>query len=174
MDRYSRGWWAWKNLNQMPLAGRSMDTITALDRSNLGPVEWAVSLSNMYRENVRDPLVDVGWLDPPGITGRRPTMPTAAQLSVYPEWAKTGAPTAIPRPGLVGQTPEDFSAIELLGFFGLRAKYFDRTDIVVDRMFDEQRRHWDRKAAEFKASDPVAPDISDPYRRVPIERPPED
>ena len=38
--RNGKMWWIWRNLMQIPTAGRSMDTISAIDRANLGPVEW--------------------------------------------------------------------------------------------------------------------------------------
>jgi len=38
--RNAQAWWAWRNLMQFPTAGRSMDTISAIDRANIGPVEW--------------------------------------------------------------------------------------------------------------------------------------
>jgi hypothetical protein len=47
--RNGRAWWVWRNLFQFPMAGRSMDTITYLDRSNLGAVEAAVRASRAYR-----------------------------------------------------------------------------------------------------------------------------
>jgi len=47
--RNGKAWWAWRNLFQMPMAGRSMDTISSIDRANLGPVEWAVELSRAIR-----------------------------------------------------------------------------------------------------------------------------
>ena len=47
--RNGRAWWVWRNLFQFPMAGRSMDTITYLDRANLGAVEAAVRASRAYR-----------------------------------------------------------------------------------------------------------------------------
>ena len=43
-------WWLWKNIVQVPFAGRSMDTLSYLDRSNLGPMELLAKVSRMIHE----------------------------------------------------------------------------------------------------------------------------
>ena len=47
--RNGRAWWVWRNLFQFPMAGRSMDTISYLDRANLGVVEGAVRSARAMR-----------------------------------------------------------------------------------------------------------------------------
>ena len=47
--RNGKAWWIWRNLMQFPGAGRSMDTITYMDRANLGFVESAVRGSRGFR-----------------------------------------------------------------------------------------------------------------------------
>jgi len=51
-----RLWWLWKNTMQFPLAGRSMDTLSYLDRANLGPMELLASITRSIHEQG----VDVG------------------------------------------------------------------------------------------------------------------
>ena len=50
--RAARGgrWWVFKNLMQFPGAGRSMDTLSYLDRANLGPMEVLAKISRMIHE----------------------------------------------------------------------------------------------------------------------------
>jgi len=43
-------WWLWKNLLQIPGAGRSMDTLSYLDRANLGPMELFAKVQRMIHE----------------------------------------------------------------------------------------------------------------------------
>ena len=45
-----RTWWIFKNLVQTPGFGRSMDTISYLDRANLGPMEVLAKVSRMIHE----------------------------------------------------------------------------------------------------------------------------
>ncbi|MAH50517.1 hypothetical protein CMI37_32140 [Candidatus Pacearchaeota archaeon] len=43
-------WWIWKNMIQIPFAGRSMDTMAYLDRTNLGPMELLAYISRSIHE----------------------------------------------------------------------------------------------------------------------------
>ena len=43
-------WWLWKNVLQIPGAGRSMDTLSYLDRANLGPMELFGSVARIIHE----------------------------------------------------------------------------------------------------------------------------
>ena len=45
-----RLWWLWKNAIQFPLAGRSMDTLSYIDRANLGPIELLANISRSIHE----------------------------------------------------------------------------------------------------------------------------
>ncbi len=47
--RNGRAWWIWRNLLQFPGAGRSMDTISYMDRANLGAVEASVRTARWAR-----------------------------------------------------------------------------------------------------------------------------
>ena len=49
-------WWLWKNTLQFPGAGRSMDTLSYLDRANLGPME----LLSAITRSIHEQGVDVG------------------------------------------------------------------------------------------------------------------
>jgi len=51
-----RLWWLWKNTLQFPGAGRSMDTMSYLDRANLGPMELLANITRSMHEHG----VDVG------------------------------------------------------------------------------------------------------------------
>ena len=116
-------WWMWRNMLQLPGAGRSMSTITALDRANTGAVETMLKLLRRIREEG----VDAGWLEP--ITEATPVIP--------------GKPieTALPRPGLYGEDGlEAFSWQEFLGFIGIRPVFIEQDYIVIDRMLGRQRR----------------------------------
>ena len=106
-------WWAWRNLSQFPGAGRSMDTITAMDRANLGPVELVVELSALFREHIRHPMEDAGWLDP-AVT------PKGVPYRVgEDDWR---GETMLPRGGLYDEDPTDFSLAEFGGLMGVRPK----------------------------------------------------
>ena len=43
-------WWIWRNMIQVPMAGRSMDTLSYLDRANLGPIELMADVSRSIHE----------------------------------------------------------------------------------------------------------------------------
>ena len=43
-------WWIWRNMIQVPMAGRSMDTFSYLDRANLGPIELMADVSRSIHE----------------------------------------------------------------------------------------------------------------------------
>ena len=47
--RNGKAWWIWRSLLQFPGAGRSMDTITYMDRANMGVVEGAVRGARAFR-----------------------------------------------------------------------------------------------------------------------------
>ena len=111
--RNGRNWWIWRNLAQFPGAGRSMDTITAADRANLGPVELVVELSALYREYARHPIEEAGWLDTP-VTKKG--VPYRADED---DWR---GETMLPRPGLYDEDPTDFAILEFYGLMGARAK----------------------------------------------------
>ena len=61
--RNGKAWWIWRNLIQIPTAGRSMDTISSLDRANIGPVEWM---------NAKTKELGRGW-DPASAAKMRPS-----------------------------------------------------------------------------------------------------
>jgi len=68
MDRWyharnGKAWWIWRNLLQFPTAGRSMDTISSLDRANIGAVEWM---------NAKTKELGRGW-DPASAAKMRPS-----------------------------------------------------------------------------------------------------
>ena len=108
---------------QLPGAGRSMSTITALDRANTGAVETMLKLLRRIREEG----VDAGWLEP--IAQTTPVLP--------------GKPveTMLPRPELAGEEGlEAFSWQEFLGFIGIRPVFIEQDYIVIDRMLGRQRR----------------------------------
>jgi hypothetical protein len=48
----TRAWGVWSNVLQIPGAGRSMSTISIMDRSNMGPVEAAIQLANSVHSSV--------------------------------------------------------------------------------------------------------------------------
>ena len=47
--RNGRAWWIWRSLLQTPGAGRSMDTISYMDRANLGPIEGLIRSARWAR-----------------------------------------------------------------------------------------------------------------------------
>ena len=47
--RNGKAWWVWRNLMQIPGGGRSMDTITYLDRANTGLIEGGVRGARGFR-----------------------------------------------------------------------------------------------------------------------------
>ena len=51
------GWWLWRNMAQWPGAGRSMDTINAIDRANLGAVESLVASVQWAAKKKGGPLL---------------------------------------------------------------------------------------------------------------------
>ena len=50
MAQEGRWWWVWKNILQVPGTGRSMDTLSYLDRANLGPMELLAKIARMMHE----------------------------------------------------------------------------------------------------------------------------
>jgi len=142
--RNGQNWWIWRNLVQVPGAGRSMDTFTAMDRANLGPVDTAVELANLFREHVRHPLEDSGWLDSPK---RGRVVPYG---DVPEDWRKQ---TMLPRPDLYEGEPTDFAILEFYGLMGARPKAIKRQDVRAGELFREQRYVLERGLKEMKRSD---------------------
>jgi hypothetical protein len=95
-------WHMWSNLLQVPGAGRSIDTLQAMDRANLGPIELAnraAYQAYLLKEEM-------------GLTGYTP-----------PSEMPTGEDTAGPRSGLT-------EADETLNLFGVKARYVPRPQQV--------------------------------------------
>jgi GNAT superfamily N-acetyltransferase len=138
-------WWLWRNMMQMPGAGRSMDTITAMDRANLGPVETMVELANLSREFLRSPLEDAGWLDAP--KGGRKVTPYE---ELPEEWREE---TMLPRPDLYEGDPTDFAILEFLGLMGARPKAMKRPYVRAGELFERKRYELERTTKEMERSD---------------------
>jgi len=138
-------WWLWRNMMQFPGAGRSMQTFTAMDRANLGPVEILVELSNLAREVLRSPLEDVGWLDAP--KGGRKVTPYE---ELPEEWRKE---TMLPRPDLYEGDPTDFAILEFLGLMGARPKAMKRPYVRAGELFERKRYELERTTKEMERSD---------------------
>gem|GEM_PF-3657605 len=123
-------WWVWRNLAQFPGAGRSMDTITAADRANLGPVELVVELSALYREHARHPMEEAGWLDTP-VTKKG--VPYRADED---DWR---GETMLPRPGLYDEDSTDFAILEFYGLMGARAKPIKHRNVREAKLIKDHR-----------------------------------
>tara|TARA_R100001082_G_scaffold62613_2_gene35093 strand:+ start:12971 stop:20563 length:7593 start_codon:yes stop_codon:yes gene_type:complete len=117
-------WWVYRNLLQIPGAGRSIDTITYMDRANLQAIEGGLALARLLRkgaetvglaEELEDPYVGMAkdTMGPrPGLTaqdefagwlGFKPTeLPTeeAAVNKIIKEWVKE----AKRQPGIMRQS----------------------------------------------------------------------
>ena len=62
--RNGRAWWVWRNLIQVPISGRGMDTMNWLDRSNIGAVEMLVRTVRGAAKAKGGPLVRFqNWSD---------------------------------------------------------------------------------------------------------------
>lgn len=128
--RNGKNWWVWRNLVQIPTAGRSMHTISAMDRANLGPVDTAVELSALFREAVRHPMEDAGWLDP---AKRIKGVPHGVDPD---DWRKQ---TMLPRPDLYEGSPTDFAILEFFGLMGARPKAIKTPEARAAQVFKHQR-----------------------------------
>jgi hypothetical protein len=84
----SMNWWVMRSLIQVPGFGRSMDALTFLDRSNLGPVEYMVEGARMVHPftvgDTAEPRAGLGkpgefnWMEFGGFMGI-PGRPVAIQ-----------------------------------------------------------------------------------------------
>ena len=134
--RNAKAWWLWRNMVQIPMAGRSVDTITALDRSNIGAVEFMTMLTHEYAELTEPLYKQMGWL-----AGPEKRHPVDWDLPEG-DWRRD---TMLPRADMMaideeGQArPTDFSWIEFAGFLGLRAKYIEREDQAIFRLYETKR-----------------------------------
>ena len=137
-------WWIWRNLLQFPGAGRSMDTITSMDRANLGAVETVVELANLFREHIRHPMEDSGWLDSPKTTK---VIPYGDDVDA---WRRD---TMLPRPDLYEGDPTDFAALEFFGLLGARPKALKRQDVREAELFKRQRYVLERALKEMEQSE---------------------
>jgi len=137
-------WWMFRNLLQTPGFGRSMHTITAMDRANLGPVETLVELSALFREHARHPLEDAGWLDAP-VTA--PEIPPGMSRD---DWRRD---TMLPRPDFYEGDPTDLSHLEFLGLIGIKGKYTKSYDARASELFRKQRFEIEREIKEKKTRD---------------------
>lgn len=134
-------WWMWRNLLQIPGAGRSMDTISAMDRANLGPVETAVELSALFREHARHPLEEAGWLE----------APTARRMVGGEGWR---GDTMLPRPNLYEDDPTDFSILEFYGLMGARPKPLEHEYAREAKLYKDQIYVLERALKEYEPSEP--------------------
>jgi len=137
-------WWFFRNMLQTPGFGRSMHTITAMDRANLGPVETLVELSALFREHARHPLEDAGWLDVPT---SEPAIPVGLSKD---DWRRD---TMLPRPDFYEGDPTDFSFLEFAGLMGVKGRYVDTYESRVAEMLKHARYEIERETKEKETPD---------------------
>jgi hypothetical protein len=142
-------WWALKNLVQIPPFGRSMDTLTAIDRAapfgGAGPVSSAINELRAYRKAGGNEELDSLFL------ALRKDRADTSPVDIGTE--KDVLPL---RPNL-GLTPEDALTYERMGMLGAKPVVINRYETEVDKLFAgvrrkaESTRNAERKTGEYEA-----------------------
>ena len=145
----AKNWYIYRNLLQVPLAGRSISIFTALDRSNVGVVEGMVRLSRDFRARGETE----GWLDeldyreiePRGVlveaTGKiiplKPGMMQADTISARQELVAGGDPSA-------------FSVGEFMAVLGFKPYAIKTTDQRINELRRDQMREIEAATRELQ------------------------
>ena len=145
----AKNWYIYRNLLQVPLAGRSISIFTALDRSNVGVVEGMVRLSRDFRARGETE----GWLDeldyreiePRGFlveaTGKiiplKPGMMQADTISARQELVAGGDPSA-------------FSVGEFMAVLGFKPYAIKTTDQRINELRRDQMREIEAATRELQ------------------------
>ena len=144
--RNGRLWYLVRQAHMVPGMGRSMDTVTQLDRANIGLVEYTVRASRLASDVYRD-----DW----GLEHPYPAIREGAgyQLdqSLAQPYSEQLSDTMSPRYGLT-------ETEELLQLFGLKKAFIPTLSSAYDKMAKEAVRTAKKAEAEAKET----PDIEEP------------
>jgi hypothetical protein len=145
----TKGWYFYRNLIQVPLAGRSISIFTALDRSNVGVVELMVKLSRDFRARTETE----GWLSE---LEQREVEPSLTELGSTGKYipVKPGmmqADTISARQELVaGGDPSAFSVGEFMAVLGFRPYAIKTTEQRINELRRDQMREIEAATKELQ------------------------
>jgi GNAT superfamily N-acetyltransferase len=151
--RNGKAMYNFKSLVQLPGFGRSMDLITALDRSNIGVVEATVRAAQVARPGHRL-MTFMDEVQPP-------------PLKAEEDWSYTARPELVARPEMtpseVAEAAKEPNLEELAGYLGIRPQIILSREAAAVKLYEEQERKLQESLNEEKGMQPYG----EAYETVP-------
>jgi hypothetical protein len=146
--RNAKAYWIWRNLLEFPTAGRSITTLEAMDRADLGFVEGAVGLARSYREGGGSETLDAFFLKTrqgiPSILTDESTSPALEDLNSY---------VPMPQDDLVAPRQGMTHMDEVRSWAGVRSVRIDNPAVALDRIYREEGFELGREAKQLKRAE---------------------
>jgi len=145
--RNAKAYWIWRNLLEFPGAGRSLSTLEAMDRADLGVVEFAVNQAREYRQEGGSDL-DAFFLKVqsaiPSILTEDSTMPPLSDPNRY---------VIPPQEDLIAPRQGMTHMDEVRSWVGVRSVRVDNPAVALDRIYNEEGFELNREGKQLKRAE---------------------
>jgi hypothetical protein len=146
--RNAKAYWIWRNLLEFPTAGRSITTLEAMDRADLGIVEAGVDAARSYRVAGGSETLDAFFLKTrsaiPSILTEGSTAPALEDLNSY---------VPMPQEDLIAPRQGMTHMDEVRSWVGVRSVRIDNPAVALDRIYREEGFELGREGKQLKRAE---------------------